>query len=1104
MYNWDGRSNKEKEVLFIQRLLGRDTSSTSLAQYGEFIPVEGSSEPDDKLIYYKDIVESIEITGSLRDNPDVYDTKVINFVTEDEGHKIESLVESYGKGTMSSTCSDVVFSNNPSGIILNSTYPYLWNKTDITLSDGSSDTSYKLIASYNGDSSGSLTVNRIIEYYAVYPYNTYPPADVKGTNIGEWDTSSPIGLSIDNRYVWNYDEIYFDNSQPMQGGYYNAMIIGDYGNQIREVVFNDATESDYTIVNGRINADETWWNSRGILGKIDEWDHVADITQIQINDVVVIRGISDVTLEDGVRHVDCETLVNAKVTQITNSSTTGEFKIDAITLNYFVETPPTPESIYVHLTNSSGIIPADEHGTPTVQLPIPAATTIIELYQGGIKVTGIPDNAYSATISDPSHCTGDWVVESGHKTGAYYINTISTDSVTVTLSITYDEQTYSAVFPVTLNKQGSTGESAKFVDSMMSSQTFNIDYRRSDANPTITLGSNVQGYTGVELKYQWTGVDANGLSINSYITHSPDTSNRASLDIPYNIVSFKSPFTITLVVYTGSTPLDDVISTKSESLTGIDITEYDHDFGAWEPEYDSGTWTMLPIGYVNPITNVRYGVLDGDFFVVKTGFFINYPTQVSPQSTDDPKENGWFEVATGSSPLFYIETQDTYVVQGKSYYVPSTTGSNLSTYYKRGVAYYRSSGDWYNELTATTENSAKMLKCLGSVLSNPNIQPYEGALYGWFRDLTVLNAVIENLTANTAFIDSLFSKNINVLDPGYIQSSNYIPESERNICEYDLSEVYPGSFSLDEDTFVNSTWGYGTYKIECTRAYKSNPQSSEGTDDGEWSIMKDNVQMATTSDCDGLEYYGISIYFDGEGSTTNVGNYFTIVSSKQTIQGQGFYLGSDGAFNCNNANANNLVITGKSFFSGSFECAAIKTVMSSPDVPQGATATAQTSGSNWQMNQARLLYNALNSLGYGTVMIACRLQNITSDIAYFSLDNSTDSGNYGYCYRVKFYKSDGTMFDLRTIPSLGMSYVDGGQTLPDDFKKWVSFRSSQYTWDPTQYSYSTNGFTVEILVGGNALLLDIPSSSVGLDTGMVFRGTTKPSGIDGYPLYVKA
>ena len=197
----------------------------------------------------------------------------------------------------------------------------------------------------------------------------------------------------------------------------------------------------------------------------------------------------------------------------------------------------------------------------------------------------------------------------------------------------------------------------------------------------------------------------------------------------------------------------------------------------------------------------------------------------------------------------------------------------------------------------------------------------------------------------------------------------------------------------------------------------------------------------------------------------------------------GFWLGSNGQLLCDSGEMENLAISGNSVFSGSFDCTAIKTAISDPYAV--ASVTTPTSGTNWQMNQARNTYTALGNLGYGTRMVACRLQGITSDIAYFSLDHSAD-GMYTDVYMVIFYKSDGTRVDLRTISSLGMS-TGGSGTIPDSYKSCLSYRSSGYVSYPTQYSYSASGFTVEILAGGNTLIFDIPSSSTNLTTGMVYR-----------------
>ena len=133
----------------------------------------------------------------------------------------------------------------------------------------------------------------------------------------------------------------------------------------------------------------------------------------------------------------------------------------------------------------------------------------------------------------------------------------------------------------------------------------------------------------------------------------------------------------------------------SKNITVVNQTVYDHDFGAWEPTgiYD------LPDHYTED--GVDYDVIPGDFFVAKM----------------------------------------TFTVGGQTY--------------TQGVPYIYQNNSWYNVMTATADNSDRMLRSLGAVLSNPSIQPSTGALFGWFQNFVAQNAVINSLVVELATIKNL-------------------------------------------------------------------------------------------------------------------------------------------------------------------------------------------------------------------------------------------------------------------------------------------------------------------------------------------------------------
>lgn len=440
-----------------------------------------------------------------------------------------------------------------------------------------------------------------------------------------------------------------------------------------------------------------------------------------------------------------------------------------------------------------------------------------------------------------------------------------------------------------------------------------------------------------------------------------------------------------------------------------------------------------------------------------------------------------FHGALSSAP-----TSPTVVLNG-DYYLNTTDG----------ITY-----EWNGTQWIACEDAEKLLESLHAARhQNPPIDFNDPA----FRDANTV-AWFNTILAAKGIIDSLFSHEITLLDPGYIKSSNYGEPGEEIVCEYDLSNVNPGSFSLDEDTFINSTWGYGTYKIECTRAYKSNPQSSEGTDDGEWSIMKDGVQMATTSDCDGLEYYGISIDFDGEGYTTNTGNYFTIVSSEQTTGGQGFYLGSDGTLRCYsaeviNANATNLVIGGNSSFNGSFNCGVISTNL--------AGLTPYPYDSSLNERYCKEIIDAMEASGMfiANQIYPCSVSpNPTRNgamvaVAFMRYEHPTTNTYYLY-----FYDENKSVIDLKTCDNYQVSY-EGGATPPNRTEHLYTIYNSgsQFGWGGGYFTYHP---TITILTGGNYLSVNVPSYTdrASVPPGCVFLGaasTPDASGNYYFPLLVK-
>ena len=184
-----------------------------------------------------------------------------------------------------------------------------------------------------------------------------------------------------------------------------------------------------------------------------------------------------------------------------------------------------------------------------------------------------------------------------------------------------------------------------------------------------------------------------------------------------------------------------------KSIAIKNVTEYNHDFGAWEP-----TGGFLLPDHIT-VGGEDYDILDGDFFVAKTTFATASSGTVTAVGTENPRNLGWMErmgSGTSADPYYYVLTTDTSCSAGDTYYT-----ANSGDTYMEGVPYEYIYPAWHNEISATTENADRMLKSLSNVLTNPGLQPSVGALYGWFQNFVALNAVIENLTARLATIENL-------------------------------------------------------------------------------------------------------------------------------------------------------------------------------------------------------------------------------------------------------------------------------------------------------------------------------------------------------------
>lgn len=310
----------------------------------------------------------------------------------------------------------------------------------------------------------------------------------------------------------------------------------------------------------------------------------------------------------------------------------------------------------------------------------------------------------------------------------------------------------------------------------LNTETYIIN-RRDVSNATEVIArANVKGYPSAVL--EWEAQDASGTTI------ATGSGSTFTVYIPLgNANNYVSPISITMSDQNG------LVAPLEKKISAIDETEYDHDFGAWEPQTEGTSIYVLPDHFDN------YTVIDGDFFVAKVTFALQGTAVSSP--TGNPNEQGWMERygnGTGAKPYYYLVSADTSVQGGKTYYVAA------GDIYTEGIPYIYNNNSWHNSMPATAENSGRLLRCLGSVLSDPNIQPSTSALYAWFENLVAKNAVIRTLNATDALFENIHVSGLSRFD-GEIHSS---------ALETTLYRSGGGTQNLSLDT-NNQFWSYNSF-----------------------------------------------------------------------------------------------------------------------------------------------------------------------------------------------------------------------------------------------------------------------------------------------------
>lgn len=191
--------------------------------------------------------------------------------------------------------------------------------------------------------------------------------------------------------------------------------------------------------------------------------------------------------------------------------------------------------------------------------------------------------------------------------------------------------------------------------------------------------------------------------------------------------------------------------------------------------------------------------------------------------------------------------------------------------------------------------------------------------------------------------------------------------------------------------------------------------------------------------------------------------------------GPGFWLGANGQLFCDSGQMKDLVISGNSTFSGSFNCTAIQTAISDPVVAQQVTLP------NANDNQAMSLYNLINN-NYRDKMQQVEV-SFTSPIRYMMADFTSGGSQGRDRYFITFYDELYNQLDLNDYVSMSTNLSNP----TDPYRKGLYWYPRRLTWDTEYYSKSNTLFTIYIQIGGNTLIMNIPTSSQGLVTGMLWR-----------------
>lgn len=207
------------------------------------------------------------------------------------------------------------------------------------------------------------------------------------------------------------------------------------------------------------------------------------------------------------------------------------------------------------------------------------------------------------------------------------------------------------------------------------------------------------------------------------------------------------------------------------------------------------------------------------------------------------------------------------------YFVASEDFEEDGVEFKKGVPYVcvdpEVFGGW-EEMVFNQENTAKAMTCLGGILNSGIAVPSTAAIYGWFENLVAQNAVIQNL----------FSQAITILNGGSIQSEEFVDGTTGFKIDSNGNAVFANARLTGESYFsgkfqcstISSMKGNGGVTVSASiRAYGGNNSANQ------WNDL--NGFFSNNGLLDGVTYNCTSSAYPSVAHIKKTGNIFAFYDS---------------------------------------------------------------------------------------------------------------------------------------------------------------------------------------------------------------------------------